>query len=130
MSLAIRLHKDNKGKLSRAKLLGLLPVRAYEDGRTKQSFKDSTDVNKMLAKAQQSGSVAHLQKYDKAIYAQFQNYDLLEAHKLISEVNDLFADLPSEIRNEFDNDAIKFAGYRSEERRVGKECRSRWSPYH
>src|SRR2546426_3784829 len=28
----------------------------------------------------------------------------------------------------------KFAGeppaYRSEERRVGKECRSRWSPYH
>ena len=25
--------------------------------------------------------------------------------------------------------AIKM-GYRSEERRVGKECRSRWSPYH
>ncbi len=23
-----------------------------------------------------------------------------------------------------------FAGKRSEERRVGKECRSRWSPYH
>ena len=25
---------------------------------------------------------------------------------------------------------IADAGYRSEERRVGKECRSRWSPYH
>ena len=25
---------------------------------------------------------------------------------------------------------LKPAGYRSEERRVGKECRSRWSPYH
>ena len=24
----------------------------------------------------------------------------------------------------------KLAGKRSEERRVGKECRSRWSPYH
>ena len=24
----------------------------------------------------------------------------------------------------------KIKGYRSEERRVGKECRSRWSPYH
>ena len=23
-----------------------------------------------------------------------------------------------------------FGGARSEERRVGKECRSRWSPYH
>ena len=26
--------------------------------------------------------------------------------------------------------AIIVVGYRSEERRVGKECRSRWSPYH
>src|SRR5256885_17194009 len=28
--------------------------------------------------------------------------------------------------------ALRFytTGYRSEERRVGKECRSRWSPYH
>src|SRR2546428_3710824 len=25
---------------------------------------------------------------------------------------------------------IKWLGFRSEERRVGKECRSRWSPYH
>src|SRR3712207_9388809 len=25
---------------------------------------------------------------------------------------------------------VKLAGMRSEERRVGKECRSRWSPYH
>ena len=26
--------------------------------------------------------------------------------------------------------AIQSQSYRSEERRVGKECRSRWSPYH
>src|SRR2546427_11746563 len=26
--------------------------------------------------------------------------------------------------------AIEFTSARSEERRVGKECRSRWSPYH
>ena len=28
------------------------------------------------------------------------------------------------------DDAIKEILWRSEERRVGKECRSRWSPYH
>ena len=28
------------------------------------------------------------------------------------------------------NDIIPFFFFRSEERRVGKECRSRWSPYH
>ena len=32
--------------------------------------------------------------------------------------------LSKELINKFD------AGQRSEERRVGKECRSRWSPYH
>ena len=30
----------------------------------------------------------------------------------------------------FDNIEFRVDGYRSEERRVGKECRSRWSPYH
>ena len=28
------------------------------------------------------------------------------------------------------NDGAAFSLFRSEERRVGKECRSRWSPYH
>src|SRR3989440_12831505 len=30
----------------------------------------------------------------------------------------------------FDNCTFKYMPLRSEERRVGKECRSRWSPYH
>ena len=37
-------------------------------------------------------------------------------------------DYPEELKNV---DAKVYATYyRSEERRVGKECRSRWSPYH
>ena len=28
------------------------------------------------------------------------------------------------------NEAMQYGVDRSEERRVGKECRSRWSPYH
>ena len=34
----------------------------------------------------------------------------------------------TKIRGDRDHPASQ--GYRSEERRVGKECRSRWSPYH
>ena len=40
------------------------------------------------------------------------------------------------ILNVFYKDYVKIEGFalaekiRSEERRVGKECRSRWSPYH
>ena len=38
-------------------------------------------------------------------------------------------DLRSEHRIQF-TPGIPSRDYRSEERRVGKECRSRWSPYH
>ena len=36
---------------------------------------------------------------------------------------------PEDIKNQFDN-LLSSTYARSEERRVGKECRSRWSPYH
>ena len=36
-----------------------------------------------------------------------------------------------ELRELLENEKVKFyITTRSEERRVGKECRSRWSPYH
>ena len=40
----------------------------YSDGRTKQAFKDSCDINKMLKKAQTVGSLSHLLKYPEAVY--------------------------------------------------------------
>ena len=36
--------------------------------------------------------------------------------------------MPKEAKNK--NNKVKESKTRSEERRVGKECRSRWSPYH
>src|SRR5258706_14936431 len=37
----------------------------------------------------------------------------------------------SDVYNDFDaNHSTVLVALRSEERRVGKECRSRWSPYH
>src|ERR1044071_6657483 len=41
---------------------------------------------------------------------------------------------PRQVMNDLSRSAkrhrIALVGHRSEERRVGKECRSRWSPYH
>src|SRR3712207_9399723 len=42
----------------------------------------------------------------------------------------LLAESLLEILEEDPQQARFFADQRSEERRVGKECRSRWSPYH
>ena len=41
--------------------------------------------------------------------------------------NNIFAKI---LRGEIPCKKVYENDYRSEERRVGKECRSRWSPYH
>src|SRR5256886_16677676 len=38
--------------------------------------------------------------------------------------------LPASVKNPIYSHKLSLIGFRSEERRVGKECRSRWSPYH
>lgn len=86
----------------------------YKDGRTKQAFKDQCDINKMLAKAQRTGSLAHLMKYPESTYGEFDGeFDLLTAQGRIQKAQGIFDELPSEIRNEFNNNAlafVKFAG--------------------
>ena len=50
--------------------------------------------------------------------------DSLDLFQVIMELEDAFDVKVEEVEN------IKTVADRSEERRVGKECRSRWSPYH
>ena len=90
-----------------------IPDVEFQPTMTKQAFKDQTDINKMLKKAQTAGSLAHLQKYPEAIYGQFlgTDFDLLTAHNQIEKANQIFADLPSEVRNEFGNNAISFVKF-------------------
>jgi hypothetical protein len=94
--------------------------RDYSDGRTKQAFKDQCDINKILKKAQKSGTISHLLKYPEPVYGDFDGVDLLEAHRLIDKAQTIFDDLPSEIRREFDGDALKFAGFASDPANRGK----------
>ena len=49
---------------------------------------------------------------------------MLEGHALLFD-DRVLACLPEDRTNEIEAELT-----RSEERRVGKECRSRWSPYH
>lgn len=84
----------------------------YKDGRTKQAFKDSCDINKMLAKAQKVGSIEHLKKYPAAVYGEFDGtFDLLTAHQRLDRANQIFSELPSEVRKEFNNDSIAFVKF-------------------
>ena len=110
MSLAIR--EKAKGKETRDQLLKLVKPPKYEDGMTKQSFKDQTDINKLLSKHQTAGSLAHLMKYPEATYGEFDGeFSLLDAQQRIQKANEIFDDLPSEVRREFGNNALSFVQF-------------------
>ena len=83
----------------------------YSDGMTKQSFKDETDINKIVRKAQKAGTVSHLQKHG-AFYGDFGDMpDLLDAYGRYQRGVDIFSELPSEVRKEFDQDMGAFFNY-------------------
>ena len=48
----------------------------------------------------------------------------------VGEPDNAAAKQGQELREKITGDHFIFSPDRSEERRVGKECRSRWSPYH
>ena len=61
----------------------------------------------------------------------------VEAHELsrreaknVTEIDGVISDVRTEDGITVTNIEITNENGRSEERRVGKECRSRWSPYH
>lgn len=92
-------------------MLPTLPVKGkdkYKDGRTSQAFKDQTDINKIIERAQKTGTVNHLTKYEP-MYGDFSDVDdLLTAHARLERGKQIFNELPSEVRREFDQDWSKF----------------------
>jgi len=92
---------DNNGRLVQP---------TYKDGRTKQSFKDETDINKILHRAQKAGTMSHLEKY-QGTYGDFAEFDFLEANLQLTKGREVFDALPSEIRNEFKGSPAAFFDY-------------------
>lgn len=75
---------------------------------TKQSFKESTDINKLLDRAAKGESLSHLQKHG-AMYGDFSDIqDLLTAHERLKKGQQIFAELPAEVRKEFNQDPGQF----------------------
>ena len=95
-------------------MLPTLPVKKkgkYSDGMTKQAFKDQTDINKILQRAQKTGTISHLAKYGP-VYGDFTDIDdLLTAHQRLARAQEIFSELPSEVRREFDQDPAGFFNF-------------------
>lgn len=78
-------------------------------GRTgaKQSFKDECDINQIMAKFQRTGVLEHVSKYEGA-YGECPSHDFREALEIVANAQEMFAELPSEVRRRFDNDPEEF----------------------
>ncbi len=94
-------------------------VPVYDNGRTKQSFKDETDINMILARAQQTGVISHMAKHQPT-YGDFADFDFLEAQMFLAKGKEIFADLPSEVRREFEQSPSKFFAFVNDPDNVDK----------
>ncbi len=88
-------------------MLGTKQPTEYPDGRTKQSFKDETDINKLMQRAQKTGTISHLNK-NEAHYGDFSGFDFFEAQLKLTAGRQMFDELPSEVRREFDQSPAEF----------------------
>lgn len=74
-----------------------------DDGRTKQSFQDSTNINKIMAAWDRTGAMTHI-NHRQPSYGDFTNApDYLEACNRIQEAQAQFDALPSAIRRRMGN---------------------------
>lgn len=80
---------------------------SYEDGRTKQCFKDECDIEKIMARADKAGTISHLEKF-QGVYADFSDFDFHEQTSKLTRGREIFDQLPAELRQEFGQSPADF----------------------
>ncbi len=85
--------------------------------RTQQSFKDETDINSIMAKYQKTGLIDHVNEHGAHYGEQPAADDYHAAMNMVASTSSLFSELPSSVRDEFDNDPALFLEYISDEER-------------
>ncbi|WNK14618.1 MAG: internal scaffolding protein [Microvirus sp.] len=80
------------------------------EGRTKQAFRDECDINKIMARYQQTGILPETQQ-KVAIYLDAENFDFQRAQDQIALAKNMFEAVPANIREQFDNDPAKFVQF-------------------
>lgn len=81
---------------------------------TQQHFKDTCDINQVLAKYQETGVIDHVNKFG-ARYADVAGIDYQTSMQTVAAANSMFAELPSHARDQFDNNVEKFIEFLNSE---------------
>lgn len=84
-------------------------------GRTKQSFKDECDINRIMARYQSTGELPNLNNVEPQ-YLDCSEFDFQNHQNFIAGAFSMFNELPSGIRSRFENDPGKFLDFCSQEK--------------
>lgn len=96
----------NYGKNERVSLV------CKDPSRTKQSFIDECDVNKIVERHVKNGTFQQLIAQNSGVYGDFSNpSSYQEALNTVLVAETQFASLPSSVRNRFSNDPAKFLAF-------------------
>lgn len=82
---------------------------------TKQEFADECDINVLLSRYQSTGEIPNLNERAPQ-YLDATGYDFQTHMDFIAGAKTLFQEMPSAIRNRFDNDPAKFLDFTSQEK--------------
>lgn len=98
MSMQFKGELDSKGRAR--------PVVVCGPSRTKQSFKDQVNINRILARYRKSGMVDHLNRMTPFYGDVSGLVDYQEALHVVKRAEELFGGMSSDVRNRFDNDPM------------------------
>ncbi len=77
---------------------------------TEQHHKDTCDINKIMGRYRKTGTLDHLNKHGP-MYGEIPSLGLQEATEIVKKADEMFNDLPSHIRNKFDNKPGEFLDF-------------------
>ncbi len=75
--------------------------------KTKQSFKDECDINKILKKFEKTGAIHHYAT-NAGNYGDTTQPQLHDALNIVANANTMFEELPATLRKKFNNDPGQF----------------------
>ncbi len=85
-----------------------------EKGMTKQSFAKECDINNIMARYQKTGAVSHFSSH-QGEYGFASGLTFTEAMMTVTKAQQLFAGLPSKVRNRCGNDPAYFLDFVQDE---------------
>jgi len=88
-----------------------------EPTKTRVELQDQCDVNLIIKKYQETGELSHINNRQNGVYADLSNMpDYQQSLDMIITAETAFMDLPSSLRERFENDPAKLVKFMSDER--------------